>query len=172
MRLTFEQAQAIPERMRGCMDRHARSWRFGSRADGSRGGDVDLIVQQSGRFPHLVQRVSGTFRQDDARGCNTRKAGRRTPRRSARFSWSGCENIASALAGFEATEPRLPRPDPLDSPVEPLVSSPADFRELLTEPDLPFSVNLLERRDANAEFLSQFGVRRQLDVHPLPVEPV
>ena len=68
-------------------------------------------------------------------------------------------------------EPRLPRPDPLGSPAEPPVSSPTDFRELLTEPGLPFSVDLLERRDASAEFLSQFGAKRQLDVHPLPVEP-
>ena len=46
MRLTPEQAQAIRERIRGCMGPHARIWLFGSRADDSRrGGDVDLYVE-------------------------------------------------------------------------------------------------------------------------------
>ena len=46
MRLTPEQAQAIRERIRGCMGQHARIWLFGSRADDSRrGGDVDLYVE-------------------------------------------------------------------------------------------------------------------------------
>lgn len=46
MRLTPEQAEAIRQRIRGCMGPQARIWLFGSRVDdGRRGGDVDLYVE-------------------------------------------------------------------------------------------------------------------------------
>lgn len=46
MRLTPDQAQAIRERIRGCMGPRARIWLFGSRVDDTRrGGDVDLYVE-------------------------------------------------------------------------------------------------------------------------------
>ena len=46
MRLKPEQAQAVRERIRGCMGQHARIWLFVSRADdGRHGGDVDLCVE-------------------------------------------------------------------------------------------------------------------------------
>lgn len=60
----------------------------------------------------------------------------------------------------------------IDSPVELPTATLADLREALAESDLPFSVDLLERRDASAEFLSRIEAEGLLDVHPLPVEPV
>lgn len=46
MRLTPTQAEAIRQRIRGCMGAQARIWLFGSRVDDSRrGGDVDLYVE-------------------------------------------------------------------------------------------------------------------------------
>ena len=54
MRLTPDQAQAIRERIRGCMGEQARIWLFGSRVDHTRrGGDVDLYVEPE-TAPDLV----------------------------------------------------------------------------------------------------------------------
>ena len=54
MRLTPDQAQAIRERIRGCMGAQARIWLFGSRVDDNRrGGDVDLYVEPE-TAPDLV----------------------------------------------------------------------------------------------------------------------
>ena len=54
MRLTPDQAQAIRERIRGCMGAQARIWLFGSRVDDTRrGGDVDLYVEPE-TAPDLV----------------------------------------------------------------------------------------------------------------------
>ena len=43
----------------------------------------------------------------------------------------------------------------IDSPVELPLMAIADVREALAESDLPFSVDLLDRRDASAEFLAR-----------------
>lgn len=43
----------------------------------------------------------------------------------------------------------------IDSPVELPLMAMADLREALAESDLPFSVDLLDRRDASAEFLAR-----------------
>ena len=43
----------------------------------------------------------------------------------------------------------------IDSPVELPLMAMADLREALAESNLPFSVDLLDRRDASAEFLAR-----------------
>ena len=54
VRLTPDQAEAIRERIRGCMGAQARIWLFGSRVDDNRrGGDVDLYVEPE-TAPDLV----------------------------------------------------------------------------------------------------------------------
>lgn len=54
MRLTPDRAQAIRERIRGCMGAQARIWLFGSRVDDNcLGGDVDLYVEPEAA-PDLV----------------------------------------------------------------------------------------------------------------------
>lgn len=59
----------------------------------------------------------------------------------------------------------------IDSPVELPTAMLADLRDALAESDLPFSVDLLDRRDASADFLSRIEAEGLLDLHRLPVEP-
>ena len=56
----------------------------------------------------------------------------------------------------------------IDSPVELPLMTMADVREALSESDLPFSVNLLDRRDASAEFLAQLEDAGMVELRPLP----
>ena len=68
-----------------------------------------------------------------------------------------------------------PRSDldlPIDTPVELPMATLADLREALAESDLPFSVDLLDRRDASAGFLSRLEAEGLVELRPLPVEPV
>jgi predicted nucleotidyltransferase len=58
----------------------------------------------------------------------------------------------------------------IDSPVELPLMTLADIRESFAESDLPFSVDLLERRDASAEFLAQLEQEGLLELSPLPAE--
>lgn len=52
-----QQAQAIGQRVRACMDQHARNWLCGSRADDHlRGGDADLYFEPE-TVPDLVIRL-------------------------------------------------------------------------------------------------------------------
>ena len=56
----------------------------------------------------------------------------------------------------------------IDSPVELPLMSMANVREALSESDLPFSVELLDRRDASAEFLAQLEDAGMVELRPLP----
>lgn len=58
----------------------------------------------------------------------------------------------------------------IDSPVEVPLIVLADVREALSESDLPFSVDLLDRRDAGAEFLAQLELGGMVELRPLPAE--
>ena len=58
----------------------------------------------------------------------------------------------------------------IDSPVELPIAALAGLREALAESDLPFSVDLLDRRDAGAEFLSRIEAEGLCELR-LPVEP-
>lgn len=58
----------------------------------------------------------------------------------------------------------------IDSPVELQLMAMADVREALAESDLPFSVDLLDRREASAEFLSQIEYEGLVELSPLPAE--
>jgi len=55
----------------------------------------------------------------------------------------------------------------IDSPVELPLKTLAELREAFAESDLPFSVDLLERRDATAEFLSRLEREGMLELSPL-----
>lgn len=55
----------------------------------------------------------------------------------------------------------------IDSPAELPLMTMADIREAFAESDLPFSVDLLERRDASAEFLSRIEQEGMLELSPL-----
>ena len=59
----------------------------------------------------------------------------------------------------------------IDCPVELPLMAMADVREALAESDLPFSVDLLDRKDAGAEFLSRLEHEGTIDLHPLLAEP-
>ena len=59
----------------------------------------------------------------------------------------------------------------IDSPVELPIVTLADLREALAESDLPFSVDLLDRRDASAEFISRIEAEGLLELRALPVKP-
>ena len=58
----------------------------------------------------------------------------------------------------------------IDSPVELPLIALADVREALAESDLPFSVDLLDRRDASAEFLARLVHEGMIELRPLPIE--
>ena len=55
----------------------------------------------------------------------------------------------------------------IDSPGELPLTALVDIREAFAESDLPFSVDLLERRDASAEFLSRIEQEGMLELSPL-----
>ena len=57
----------------------------------------------------------------------------------------------------------------IDTPVERPLIVLANLREALAESDPPFSVDLLDRRDASAEFLAQIELGGMVELHPLPV---
>ncbi len=57
----------------------------------------------------------------------------------------------------------------IDSPIGLPLIVLADVREALAESDLPFSVDLLDRRDASAEFLAQLELGGMVELRPLPV---
>ena len=59
----------------------------------------------------------------------------------------------------------------IDSPAELPIAVLADLREALAESDLPFSVDLLDRRDAGAEFVSRIEAEGLLELRTLPIEP-
>ncbi len=56
----------------------------------------------------------------------------------------------------------------IDSPVALPLMSMADVREALSELDLPFSFDLLDRKDASAEFLARLEDEGMVELHPLP----
>jgi predicted nucleotidyltransferase len=58
----------------------------------------------------------------------------------------------------------------IDSPVELPLTVMADVREALAESNLPFSVDLLDRRDASAEFLSRLAHEGMVELRLLPAE--
>jgi uncharacterized protein len=58
----------------------------------------------------------------------------------------------------------------IDSPGEVPLAAIADLRDAFTESDLPFSVDLLERSDASAEFLSRTESEGMVELKPLPAE--
>ena len=58
----------------------------------------------------------------------------------------------------------------IDSPVELPLMAMADVREALSESDLPFAVDLLDRRDASAEFLARLEDEGMVELRPLPAE--
>lgn len=57
-----------------------------------------------------------------------------------------------------------------DSPCELPLATIAELREAFTESNLPFSVDLLERCDASAEFLSRIEDEGMVELNPLPAE--
>ena len=60
----------------------------------------------------------------------------------------------------------------IDSPVELPLIILAELREALTESDLTFAVDLLDRRDASAEFLSRLEHSGMVELRILPAELV
>lgn len=58
----------------------------------------------------------------------------------------------------------------IDSPMELSLAALADLKDALAESDLPFSVDLIERRDASAEFLARLQREGMVDLIPLPAE--
>lgn len=60
----------------------------------------------------------------------------------------------------------------IDCPVELPLAALADLREALTESNLPFSVDLLNRGDASPEFVLQLERAGMVDLSPLPMEEV
>lgn len=58
----------------------------------------------------------------------------------------------------------------IDSPRELPLAAIAELREAFAESNLPFSVDLLQRRDASAEFLSQIENEGMVELNPLPAE--
>lgn len=59
----------------------------------------------------------------------------------------------------------------IDCPVELPLMAMADVREALAESDLPFTVDLLDRKDAGAEFLARLQHEGMVELPP-PVEPL
>ena len=58
----------------------------------------------------------------------------------------------------------------MDNPVELPLIALADVRDALAESDVPFSVDLLDRKDASAEFFSQLELGGKVELHPMPAE--
>ena len=58
----------------------------------------------------------------------------------------------------------------IDSPVELSLAALASLREALAESNLPFSVDLLARVDASAEFVAQIEREGMIELSPLPTE--
>lgn len=58
----------------------------------------------------------------------------------------------------------------IDGPGELPLAAIADLREAFAESDLPFSVDLLERSDASAEFLSRIETEGMVELSPRPAE--
>ena len=56
----------------------------------------------------------------------------------------------------------------IDSPLELALMTMADLREALSVSDLPFSVDLLDRRDASPEFLTQINSVGVVELTLLP----
>lgn len=56
----------------------------------------------------------------------------------------------------------------IDSPLELALMTTANLREALSESDLPFSVDLLDRRDASAEFLALVNSEGVVELTLLP----
>ena len=56
----------------------------------------------------------------------------------------------------------------IDSPLELALMTMADLREALSESDLPFSVDLLDKRDASPEFLAQLNSEGVVELALLP----
>ena len=83
-------------------------------------------------------------------------------------------NVKVSVFGSRATGRRLkPHSDLdllIDSPVELPLMLMADVREALVESNLPFSVDLLDRKDASAEFLASLAHEGMVELHPLPTE--
>ena len=46
----------------------------------------------------------------------------------------------------------------------------ANVRKALVESNLPFSVDLLDRKDASTEFLASLAHEGMVELHPLPTE--
>lgn len=58
----------------------------------------------------------------------------------------------------------------IDNPGELPLATIAELREAFTESNLPFSVDLLERCDASAEFLSRIEDEGMVELNPMPAE--
>jgi uncharacterized protein len=56
----------------------------------------------------------------------------------------------------------------IDSPIELPIMTIANLREALAESNLPFPVDLLDRKDASAEFLAQIEVEGMIELTALP----
>jgi uncharacterized protein len=77
-----------------------------------------------------------------------------------------------SVFGSRATGRGLkPHPDLdllIDSPFELPIMTIANLREALAESNLPFPVDLLDRKDASAEFLAQIEVEGMIELTALP----
>lgn len=58
----------------------------------------------------------------------------------------------------------------IDGPGPVPLATIGDLRHAFAESDLPFSVDLLERGDASAEFLSRIEREGMVELNPLPAE--
>lgn len=58
----------------------------------------------------------------------------------------------------------------IDSPTELPLAAIAELREAFAESNLPFAVDLLQRRSASAEFLSRIETEGMVELNPLPAE--
>ena len=56
----------------------------------------------------------------------------------------------------------------IDSPLELALMTMANLREALSESNLPFSVDLLDRRDASSGFLAQINSKGMVELILLP----
>jgi predicted nucleotidyltransferase len=56
----------------------------------------------------------------------------------------------------------------IDSPIELPIMTIANLREALAESNLPLPVDLLDRKDASAEFLAQIEVEGMIELTALP----
>ena len=80
-------------------------------------------------------------------------------------------SVCSAHARPVGGSSRTPTLDLLiDSPVALPLIAMANLRESLTESDLQFSIDLLDRRDASAEFLVRLEVSGMVELRGLAAE--